>query len=481
MELNNKEKKIKQVLSDVNYDIDTDFLWKDVSQELDETKKRRRLWFIPFILLGGLGLAYLTSNYALTPKSEVSLLNTSAVNPITESVNQNMNSEALVKQEQNQEKSMTENNKDQTNILPTNQINKTKEQPKTTNNQSEIRKIQTTNSSTNNTKANRSALTNSANSNQEKITIENTGEIFKKPTIINASNLSKGLATITKDDKKEFITLDGIQKLFSSTIAINNALTEINEEKLEMIDINKNVPNRWFVSIGAGAIQNITTSNTLNGEQLNGYFDKEVALPGISTTLQLGLQTKNNWRFFGGFDYAQLVTQYRNQDLESLASSTEIDNQPSIDANNNYAETSGNIVTETFIENDIQWHRFQHSINLELGLSKNIFAQSKFMIAPAFSVLQNINTIHSGYYFKEQAPHFTKFEKNEKNPFRKNTGLKTQLALNLGYRLKGFDLSINTAWRNPLQSITEQTNFYQTKNSQLSIQARVNYLLNWEH
>ena len=481
MELNNKEKKIKQVLSDVNYDIDTDFLWKEVSQELDDTKKRRRLWFIPFFLLGGLGLAYLTSNYALTPKSEVSLLNTSAVNPMKKSVNQNMNSEGLVKQEQNQEKSIAENNKDQKNILPSNQITKTKEQLKSTDNKSEVRKIQTTNSSTNDTKVNLSALTNSANSNQEKLTKENTGEIFKSPTTINTSNLSKGLTTITKDDKKEFITLDGIKKLFSSSIAINNALTEINEEKLEMIDINKNVPNRWSVTIGAGAIQNITTSNTLNGEQLNNYFDKEVALPGISTTLQLGLQTKNNWRIFGGLDYAQLVTQFRNQDIESSVGLVDIDNQAGIDSSNNYIESNGNLTTESLIENDVQWHRYQHSINVELGVSKDLFAPSKFIVAPTFSLIQNLRTINSGYYFQEEAPNFIKFEKNEENPYRKNTGLKTQLALNLGYGFKGFDLSINTAWRNPLQALTEQTNFYQTKNSQLSIQARVNYLLNWEN
>jgi len=493
MELNNKEKKVKQVLSDINYDIDTDFLWKEVSQELDNTNKRRKLWFIPLFFIAVIGVAYLALNYQLTPINTVSELQTDT---ITANQAQNINTPSngsyeeaeketteTIDKEINRKAQIRNTKEANTQSISDNGITFQKNNEKVST-KTELKKS----SNTTATKKSQSLQTiNEKNSSEQ--TTNNVSERTSNVTEFNQQNLTTNRNIKTAPPKSlindaklvQPLSLFGIDKIQASAFATERNPWLISEENLASIEIKKPRSNRWFLSIGAGAIQNISTVNTAPSEFPTDYFNKEMALPGINASLQLGIQTRSNWRIFGGVDYAQLVTRFTNNELETVDGTLAIENQQSIDPSSALQSGAGSLATQAVIENDLQWHRHHKSWNVELGISRNLFAQSKFIVAPAFSLVQNLVSAHSGYYFTEQAPYFNKFTNNEKNPFRKNTGLKTQLALDLGYKLKGFEVSIHTAWRNPLQSITEQTNFYQTKNSQLSIQARVNYLLNWEN
>ncbi len=470
MELNNKEKKVKQVLSEVHFDVDTDFLWKEVSKELDKKKKRRILWFLPFGMAITLGLVYLFSNYNLSPK-HFENDNLSNVNHSTQNIAKNNNHTTF--------QTTTQTNS------PSNSLEEgTVEAVLNENAPENFIKNQTT------TQSKTKAIKHSAKTNAINFSIINSAKpsnielqkMLRKQntsaqTLSSQNQINKPSNTTYAFDK---LKLQNIDKLFLNTLTFQRTAPSITLDHLAEIDIANEYQRRYYLGIGIGTIQNINTSHKIENDFSNEYFGREVELPGINSSLQVGFYINNNLRIFGGVDYAQLITRYKNQDVEKLVEPIQID-QPFINALNVYENSIGSINEETTVKNDLTWHQRHNMVDLQLGISKNILKSGRLSIAPEFSLLQNIYSTHSGYYFNETAPHFTKFENNDENPYRKNTGLKTQLGLQIAYQAGGFDMSINTAWRNPISNITEATNFYQIKNSQLSIQARVNYLLNWEN
>ncbi len=477
MELNNKEKKIKQVLSDVNFEIDTDFLWKEVSQELDKKKKRRFLWFIiPIGLLGILSAFYFKSNYSLNAVDAVSY------KQATEQSLDNKN-ETLISANEQTISNIKENTFEETQIK--------------NNNKEKVESYQQADINTN--QLTRNSINQSINKEQfQSITIDPRLSNSIKPNQINYSSSSESSSIISSkginvgsgkfqienlanqklDLKIDFNKL-GLIPFTSFQYSRDREL--IGNEKLESIKVSNTNSRRFYYGLAIGGIQNISTKNTITGDFSNEYFDKEIELPGINAGIVFGLQTKNDWRFFGGFDYSQLVTRFVNIDVGLSESTSPIENQQTINSVGEYQTTTGNLTTTTLTRNDISWHKRHQEYNFQLGVSKNLLTNSKYRIAPELSVIQNINSSHSGYYFSELPQQLIKFTGREENPYRNNTGLKTQLGLNVGYQFGGLEFSIHGGWRNPLSAITNESNFYQIKNSQLSILARVNYLLNWEN
>lgn len=480
MELNNKEKKIKQVLSDVNYDIDTDFLWKDVSKELDKKKRRRFLWFIPLFLSVGFGLTYLFLNYDISPVNSISETSQIESSSDLSNIEKSASEKSAAKSEVN---NVTESDKQEqvaeNTLTNTKTITAINESPiiKNTNND---------NSNKDNTNNNNSTTISTSNTTYKPTILSDQSSInFSTPSLnVQKTNVTKLVekSIFSKTENNSNIpSLFEISAMPLSTFNISRAYESIENDKLDPIDVNELSSHRLFLTIGAGVIRNINSTNTHDTEFANDYFDKQIQLPGVNASILAGVQTKNNWRFFGGFDYAQLVTRFKNTDLELIDGNITIDDQQVIDQQNSYQTTEGTLETYSKIENDITWHQYHNLYNIQLGVSKDMIRNNKLSIAPELSLIQNLYSSHSGYFFSEQSPHLTKFNNQDENPFRKNTGISSQVGINLAYRLRGIEFSINTAWRNPLNTITKETNFYQTKNSQLSTQVRVNYLLNWEN
>ena len=477
MELNNKEKKIKQVLSDVNYDIDTDFLWKDVSKELDKKKKRRFLWFIPLFLLVGFGFSYIFLNYKISPS-----------NKLSDSSNLE-SSESLSKIEK--DNTLTQDQKSNVQLAK-DQLEK-----------DQLAKAYSIQSNENNFKNNYSSPNTKqsirlAEYNYNSKTSASIGSLFAPESfsgpsekVSPSSNLNIGRPSVFEEQEKSVFSemkvgsniksLFEINKVGLTAFDLMRANETIEDEKFAPIEIKDLTSKRIFLAFGAGVINNITTKNTIDGEFSNEYFEKQTELLGVNASALIGIQTKNNWKFFGGFDYAQLVTRFQNNDLEIIDGSVPIDDQQIIDAQNSYQSTEGVLATQSKIENDITWHQYHNLYNIQLGVSKDLIKSSKFSLGPEISLMQNIYSSHSGYFFSQDYPYLTKFNGKDQSPFRSNTGISSQLGLNLAYRIRGIEFSLHSAWRNPLNTITKESNFYQTKNSQLSTQVRVNYLLNWEN
>jgi len=99
MELNNKEKKIKQVLSELDYQVDTDFLWKEVDKELNKEKRKRRFfWIFPLLGVGLVALVLFNQN----PKDDRMLTETVEQVKITNAIEDKKLNESSISINNNQ-------------------------------------------------------------------------------------------------------------------------------------------------------------------------------------------------------------------------------------------------------------------------------------------------------------------------------------------------------------------------------------------
>ncbi len=475
MELNNKEKKIKQVLSEVSYEVDTDFLWKEVSKELDDKKKKRRFfWIFPAFGLGLLALFFF-NNYSIVGNTSNTIQENSISNLPTSNI-QNEN-----KQDLNNAFNNTNNNQTSQSsiaVSKNNANNNPSISNQVTNNKSSIItsnpitqkpvSIFSQNYTSNNTT--RGSIFNSAKATNNIVPVQ-------RNPILPENNLSKNKTEKTENLFTGYPNTSDFNSI--SNLKIVPVVVEKKKSPSFVLVEPTTATSRFYVTAGLGTIRDINTMIINDDKIPSNLFNREKSLWGMNAAIQAGIETKSRFKFFGGFDYAQLVTQYFNGDTEIVAeqiSST----LESIDASNNLTTTEGSLTTTTTIDKDILWHRHHNKLNFQLGVSKDLFPKSRFVVEPEVSLLQNIISSHRGYYFSDESPNFVKFERGEESPYRKNTGLKTQLGLNLGYKTQAWQFNINTGWRNQLSNLTKETNNYQIKNSQLSIQARVNCLLNWE-
>lgn len=471
MELNNKEKKIKQVLSDLNYEVDTDFLWSEVSKELDKKKKKRRFfWIFPILGLAIGAFFFINNQLDATPLDLNSNLQTSVEN--VESPSQK-NIQAV---ERNVVKNKKDNKVDLSNKDLSVDFNVESQTKPINTNQKDLstnRQIKKGNGGKD-SKTHRAASKNNNKSiiAQAKTQVSRTTfkHINKENLIGNTLIKNLGDTEINTYPPLTFVPVESLGiKIFD--------IEEKENIELPLVIVQPcSFQNKFFLITGVGAIRDIGSVEPIGDFLPSKLFDREKSLWGLNSSLLFGVEMKNTLRFFGGLDYSQLVTQYYNGETENLNGEA-LGNYETIDSQNNYSSIEGYLSTSTTIENDLLWHRRHNMLNFQIGLSKELFKKSRFNVAPEVSLLQNIFTSHRGYYFTDSSSHFTTFERGEESPYRKNTGLKTQLGLNFIYQYSGWEFNLKTAWRKPLTSLTSETNIYQINNSQIGIQLSMIYLI----
>jgi len=310
---------------------------------------------------------------------------------------------------------------------------------------------------------------NTINANTKSILNNNQNSIFQTNSLtprLLEKNIKKSESTLNNTNSNIFKLL-AIKQLSPEPFSIETRPTK-EIETPTYISAESSAENvRFYLTAGVGSIRNLSSTYSGNTEISTKLIDRERSLWGVNTTLHFGMQTKNKLNIFGGFDYAHLVSQYYNGETEVEMGTTSATFE-SIDETYALVTTEGHLTTTTSIDKDLRWHRHHNMLNFQLGVSKDLTTKSQFIFAPEVSLLQNIFSSHKGYYFSDEAPNFVKFERGEESPYRKNTGLKTQLGLNLGYKTSKWQFTVNTAWRNPLSNLTTELNNYQIKNSQLS-------------
>ncbi len=471
MELNNKEQKFKDILADVDFDLDTEEMWSAVSNDLEKKKKRRFfIWLFPLLIccftLGGVISYNVLNSKTKTPLSNNTNFNQEEKNQIvtkeklsSTSLEKEKSQEALLTIEGNAQ-SLSKSELVQNKLTGKKVINNYLDQ-NIINNSSINSSFGRKPNKQNNILSNKIILEQLPFKTIEEVTEKNYNEATDKNTNTIVSNNIYNLSNRN-------ISLKNQQKR-STILTLNIAEPEV--------IIHKKRKNTLFITLHSGVLKNNFKHDIgqINSEFDSRILEKDSGVYANATDLSLGIETKKHWRFFTGISYANAVSRFYDDSV--ISSTKEIQGITTI---YNGVETSGQITETTINYNDIQWYRQQKQLDIHFGVSKSLLSLGNIQVVPETVVAYNINSVNSGYYYEEENQTITKFKTGESNPYKNNVGLKVQFGLGIEYSLKSVNIGLKGIYRNTISHITTQNYFLPIKNSQYGLQLSVAYRPTWE-
>ena len=486
MKLNNKEKYIKQVLENQDSQLSTSALWDAIEGRVPQTeaKPRRRWWILllPFCL-GALVISsiwYYTSQQGLLPTKETS--------------------------------SKLETQNESTSIRP--------DKVSITNDQELIQNKTTIASQTQTEKSqNMSANTvKSGNENTLKTVnqaITHTGEV---PANINTTTqkeitsnvLIQNVATqprIRENNQRHTLTrTPNNLKTIQTPIAL---VTDVDSEakpliqfvsgiknlKLKLIYLAQPLLGRLFLSDPTGnefmnesnakptwsvrACSGINLVKSNQSIQENSLLrqlelDNEQNLLGYQGGIGVQRLSANGWSVRSQFGLTTHVTRYQSDEefiIEGATdSTTEIYNGSSV--------TEGTVKTFTQVNQEIIWHRSHQQYNLDIIVGRQFDISRKLSILAEVGLLNTLYQTHNGYYFANANRAFTKVTKSTSHPYATGYRLNGALGASLLYNLNNrFSVGLGTSAVLPFE-LLEDSEYYQSNNSQLRFDLIVGYKLN---
>lgn len=229
----------------------------------------------------------------------------------------------------------------------------------------------------------------------------------------------------------------------------------------------------YVLSSGVNMHRTNIYNNATEGLDLT-QFENERPLLGISSDFHLGFENNNGWRFGFGLNYNRIVTGFSLIESDTIIG--EIEGSPSskIDDEGNISYLEGTVLQTSIINYDLNWHRKHDILNAQLSIGKRIFKTGKLSMFTDASVGKSIWSNHSGYYYTEGNKSITKFESNENNPYS-NAGYNVGLSMDVEYQINKISISFKPFAKMSLNSITQNSNYYQLKNSLYGIQLGIVY------
>ncbi len=465
--LNNKEEKIKDILGGLEIDIDTNDLWQNIESELPPSKKKRR---IGFILLSGLvALLLLGLTWGILSNDD------NHVETQTSS-NTTSNDKILV---QNEKK----NSNTQTNLI-------------TTQKESSNHLIPTN-----------AANTNIANGTQIKNTIVSNVEItnskIEESNVVEKNTNFKSTHSILNESKVTDTTHDFVLALNDEILKTESeiAATQDQRDLLLGIDFTPTLSNQLFeitnrkqvetspnliqplsdfgrqliLQVRLGANQNRTSISNLNsiGEFNASEFDFERDRLGFSGSFAIGVENKG-WRFLAGISYHQNVSTYERNDVLIVKDPVSGIESYKIASDGTISSQNGTTTITSARDNEISFHRQHRAIDFQATIGKRLWSFKGFVLMADAGFGINTFTESTGYYIDDKAFGFTKIS-DSTHPYKVNTHWNAIASLELGYDFGKTRIGISPFVRYNPNSITEQTHFYQLKNSQVGMQLSLTY------
>ena len=465
--LNNKEEKIKDILGGLEIDIDTNDLWQNIESELPPSKKKRR---IGFILLSGLvALLLLGLTWGILSNDDNHLETQTSSNTTS-------NDKILV---QNEKK----NSNTQTNLI-------------TTQKESSNHLIPTN-----------AANTNIANGTQIKNTIVSNVEItnskIEESNVVEKNTNFKSTHSILNESKVTDTTHDFVLALNDEILKTESeiAATQDQRDLLLGIDFTPTLSNQLFeitnrkqvetspnliqplsdfgrqliLQVRLGANQNRTSISNLNsiGEFNASEFDFERDRLGFSGSFAIGVENKG-WRFLAGISYHQNVSTYERNDVLIVKDPVSGIESYKIASDGTISSQNGTTTITSARDNEISFHRQHRAIDFQATIGKRLWSFKGFVLMADAGFGINTFTESTGYYIDDKAFGFTKIS-DSTHPYKVNTHWNAIASLELGYDFGKTRIGISPFVRYNPNSITEQTHFYQLKNSQVGMQLSLTY------
>jgi len=448
--LNNKEKKFAEILSDLNLEINTDEIWDAVEHRLPEKSDSRKppFWLWGSAILFILGAIVFTQMFV---SSESIIIDQKLSDLETE------NSNVLLQRSAEMEAAI-----DRVVAKKASEDQMFSENVETT--------IET----------------------EERSAIPGNTSIAISPDQ-NVENSEKVAPTTLRKDSRIISPSDAESKVNKSTLVSTSSKTFVEKELLRNfstlplltsylvsdptdLELNNPIvpvkvlraPLSFYYQIGAGININMPSYDMPNNEGtfVNAF---ESNLPGMLGSFSIGLETGKGYRFFGGLRYMQLVNKYSN-DSYSVSTSTANGTQYiDLDQEGFYTEVDGEIYQKSERQNDIDWHRQFHNLDIHLGVGKRFLGIGDWSVALDASIHYNLISGSKGYVFADDFNGIKKYPEEISNPHGL-MGLGGNLSLQLERKIsEQFSIFCAPFYSTYFNKINTDS-FYKTNSSQAGLQ-----------
>ena len=451
--LNNKEKKFAEILSDLNLEINTDEIWDSIEDRLPVESTKRKF---PFWIFGKYILLLFVASVSFLLVFNNDRANTNIVTENSQFHNSNYTSKNEVFQKSAAlEAAIEKVTTAVSNELVTDAQNAvTSDMPKVVREPVESR----------NSFATRK--------------IDNISPYQFIKTVSEASvNDVESISISSEQDQKqrEIFSINQLQRvstlspeaLIHQPIEFNIGFTQVAQGQRKL---------QRYYQLGLGLVSNSANYflDSAEGIDVNSVNQYESSLPGFNASAIAGLETEKGWRFFGGVRYIQLVNLYRNQDFNSSTSTSNGTQRFNLDEQGNSTPINGEIVTTTTRQNAINWHRQFHNVDIVAGLGKQLYQLNDWSLATELALNFNVISASNGYVFVDDFSTISKYPQVIENPFGAmglGASVSIQIQKNIGDTFSLFCSPFYSQYFEKLDS----GSFYETNNSQLGLQLGMRY------
>lgn len=476
----NQEEQLRALSEDFTLDIDTSELWGKVEAELPPVEDDKRRPIIWWFASGALIIA--VSLFAWNYNSKLKDLN-----PVTPN-----NSKPIANVEKSTTNTTTIDNK-HTKNLPANKIQNTPNSSSQKLNAAISPQLnppthQPANSSSHqpadpsihqfadNKKVNIPAIFNS-NRYDEKSKSWKEEEIGQSPTVHSIETLidpstDQNMENLESEivSSRNLLSYDLLESISLNSLVQESKIALV-PQQIEPIKITKWLP---YFALTSGVNMHSNNYSITNKELDLSQFDSERPLLGLSSDLRFGFENNKGWRLGFGLSHSRLVNRYTGQ--STVISTEEIVgiNEEKIDDEGNSIFTDGSLSLTTITNHNLRWHRTHDFIDAELLIGRQVFEIGNFALFANVGISKNIWSRHTGYYYTQDSELITQFLHDEENPYSSG-GYNAGLSMDLEYKINKISICLRPFTRFGLNNITENSNYYQIKNSQYGVQLGVVY------
>lgn len=448
---NSKEEAFKDLLGELDFDLDTNAIWESVEDKLprknDEPKLPFFIWGIGLLILGLLGATMFYTPDTVETDAIYTEAELAGALPSTKALEQAIDKVAL---------------DIDTRKLISNVKSSVVMSPRTNQNQ---------------------ASSNINTVNEHQLILSTTSA--QKPSNLNLSNAilypKITSSTSANFNDKANAKMNSLVEAVSSlkpiyvplAISYNTAPAKMSLSTVVIEPILLSAKNKWSPYYQLSTGPSTTLSKFSNTEQaINLSYESD--LVGISSQFIYGLDN-DDWNVFAGLKHSLNASRFSNHDLGSDTQDIPVASQ--YISGSGETETRAGFVSETTVtQNAIDWHRVHHNVDLQLGIGKSLFEVKRFSLSAELAATYNIWSKASGYYYSDNFTQITKFKYKDPNPYNNSNGFGAQFSINIEHKI-GANTSIvlKPFYGKYFSPITNETLSYKIENSQIGLQMGISY------
>ena len=406
--LDDKERKLAELLEELNFEINTDQVWSEIEGRLPSKRRSRALfwWLGSFsaILISGLLLSIVTGADKEDMQIEV------------EEVSMHEDSDDVFGKSQALEAAIDE--------VYQRRENETSEHPSMLSDNVTADEPVTFRARINTSR--RSSITASP-INQRNLSV---AEYAKSSTLTFGLSSNLTSPSLGLDNSPIGVIKVGAEKL--NSISFLNGISVINHDSrpipgyttaLAKILVHHEKQPLKFISIGVGANTHGLSYADVSDLALSQNLSYEGSSPGLSLEALVGRTSQKGFSVMMGLNYSQLVNRYENNDFHTQEQVVTGTTGSYINALGETINYTGPVTTTIQSDFDIRWYRQHHTLDLVLGVGQEFSLGGDWSLRADAGLRYNLMTLTAGYAFSEGQIGISTFDSSQNTFFKNSFGL----------------------------------------------------------